>query len=122
MVQDAQKNQAADAKRKEIVDARNAGDQALYQAEKALKDLGEKVSGADRANAEGLMNDLRDALKTEDAARITRAGEALSAALQQIGQNAYGQGQPQPEGGQPQNGNGNGKNDEGVVEGEYRAV
>jgi molecular chaperone DnaK len=120
MVQDAQKNQAADAKRKEIVDARNAGDQALYQAEKALKDLGEKVSGADRANAEGLMNDLRDALKTEDAARITRAGEALSAALQQIGQSAYSQGQPQPEGGQPQNGNG--KNDEGVVEGEYRAV
>jgi len=120
MVQDAQKNQAADAKRKEMVDARNAGDQALYQAEKALKDLGEKVSSADRANAEGLMNDLRDALKTDDAARITRAGEALSAAMQQIGQNAYSQGQPQPEGGQPQNGNG--KNDEGVVEGEYRAV
>jgi molecular chaperone DnaK len=118
MVQDAQKNAAADAKRKEIVDARNAGDQALYQAEKALKDLGEKVSGGDRANAEGLMNDLRDALKTDDAARITRATESLSAALQQIGQNAYSQGQAQPnadvEGGS--------KPDEGVVEGEYRAV
>ncbi len=40
---------AADAKRKELADARNAGDQALYQAEKSLKDLGEKVSGGDRA-------------------------------------------------------------------------
>lgn len=56
----------------------------------------------------------------DDAARITRATESLSAALQQIGQSAYGQGQGQQEGGQPQDGDG--KNDDGVVEGEYRAV
>jgi molecular chaperone DnaK len=120
MVQDAQRNAAADAKRKELVDARNQGDQVAYQAEKTLRDLGEKVSGADRAEVEAQVNDLRDALKSDDVARITRAGETLQATLMRIGQAAYGPTQPGAAGEQP-NAPG-GKPDEGVVEGEYRAV
>jgi molecular chaperone DnaK len=123
MVQDAQKNAAADAKRKEVVDARNQGDQVVYQTEKTLKDLGEKVSGADRAEVEAQTNDLRDALKSDDVTRIKRASETLQATLMRIGQGAYGQAQPGTEGGQPNANGANGaKPDEGVVEGEYRAV
>ncbi len=110
MVNEAQSNQAADAKRKELVDVRNAADQVIYQAEKTLKDLGEKVSGGDRANVEAQTNDLRDAVKSDDTARIQRASETLGATLQQIGQGSQ---QPNADGNKP---------DEGVVEGEYRAV
>jgi molecular chaperone DnaK len=121
MVNEAQAHKADDARRKELVDARNAADQTIYQAEKTLKDLGEKVSGADRANVEAQTNDLRDAIKSDDVARIKRAAETLGATLMQIGQSAYAQGQPKADGGQPQNGNKPGS-DEGVVEGEYRSV
>jgi molecular chaperone DnaK len=120
MVQDAQKNATADAKRKEVVDARNLGDQVAYQAEKTLKELGEKVGGSDRAEVEAQTNDLRDALKSDDVNRIKRASETLQATLMRIGQAAHGQAQPGTESGQP-NAEG-GKPDEGVVEGEYRAV
>ncbi len=117
MIEEAQRNAAADARRKELADARNTGDQALYQAEKALRDLGDKVSGADRAEAEGKMNDLRDALKTDDINRIKRASDALQATMSRIGQSAYAS-RPGTDGAAPSGG----KGDEGVVEGEYRSV
>jgi molecular chaperone DnaK len=117
MIEEAQRNAAADARRKELADARNAGDQALYQAEKALRDLGDKVSGADRAEAEGKMNDLRDALKTDDINRIKRASDALQATMSRIGQSVYAS-RPGTDGAAPSGG----KGDEGVVEGEYRSV
>ncbi len=119
MVQEAQKNAAADEKRKELVEARNIADQTVYSVEKSLKDMGEKVSGEDRARIEGQINDLRDALKTEDTNRIKKATEALqqaSASIYQAGQQAgapEGTAQAEP---------GNGKPDEGVVEGEFRSV
>ncbi|MCS6848435.1 MAG: molecular chaperone DnaK [Anaerolineae bacterium] len=118
MVEEARRNAAADAKRKELAEARNAGDQVLYQAEKSLRDLGEKVSSADRAEAEGKMNDLRDALKTDDINRIKRASESLQATMMRIGQSFYAS-QPGAGGATP---SGDGKGDEGVVEGEYRSV
>jgi molecular chaperone DnaK len=113
MVQEAQKNAAADQKRKELADARNLGDQAIYQVEKSLNELGEKVSGEDRARIEGQMNDLRDALKTDDGARIKKATEALqtaSATIYKADSGTNGAEGSKPEG------------DGGVVEGEYRAV
>ena len=118
MVQEAQKNSAADEKRKELVEARNIADQGIYSVEKSLKDLGEKVSGEDRARVEGQINDLRDALKTEDTSRIKKATEALqqaSAGIYQASQAAAQDGASPPE-------QGNGKPDEGVVEGEFRSV
>ncbi len=123
MVQEAQRNAAQDAQRKELAEARNVGDQVLYQAEKSLKDLGERVGGADRGMVEGKMNDLRDALKTDDANRIKRATEALQQATMQVGGAAYGA--SGATGGSTQQGTDGaqrpgGQPDEGVVEGEYR--
>jgi molecular chaperone DnaK len=115
MVNEAQKNAEADTRRKELVDARNGGDGAIYTIEKALKDLGEKVNGADRATAEGQINDLRDALKTDDIGRIARATETLQATAQRIGQAAYtanAASNPKPDAGDA----------DGVVDGEFRAV
>ena len=128
MVQEAQAHATDDAKRREMVDARNAADQVIYQAEKTMRDLGEKVGGADRAEAEGQINDLRDAVKAGEINRIKRATETLQQTLMRIGQGMYGQQGSQQQGGQP-NTDGAGKaggvddkRDDGVVEGEYRAV
>ncbi len=115
MIEEAQRNAAADARRKELAEARNAGDQAIYQAEKALRELGEKVNSSDRAEAEAKINDLRDALKSDDLNRIRRATEALQTVTARIGQSAY----------TAQAGSASstdGKSDAGVVEGEYRSV
>jgi molecular chaperone DnaK len=116
MVQEAQKNATADQKRKELADVRNVGDQAIYQVEKSLTELGEKVSGEERAGIEGQINDLRDALKTDDANRIKKAAEALQQASATIYSAAQG-----AKDGAAQPGN-TGNSDGGVVEGEYRAV
>jgi molecular chaperone DnaK len=117
MVQEAQQNSAQDAKRKELVDARNLGDNLLYSVEKSLKELGDKVKSADRAGTEGALNDLRDALKTDDMNRIKKATEALQQKAANLSSSPEGGTHPgddhQPKG--PEN-------DEGVVEGEFRSV
>ncbi len=115
MVTEAQKNAATDIKRKELAEARNIGDQTAYQAEKSLQELGEKVSGADRGRVEGQINDLRDALKTDDVTRIKKATEALQNASAEIYRASQSQASPGDSAtDKPQEG--------GVVEGEYRAV
>ena len=114
MVQEAQTNAAADIQRKALAEARNVGDNALYQVEKSLTDLGEKVSGEDRARIEGQMNDLRDALKTDDAGRIKKATEALQSASATLYKADAGT--------DGTKGSTGASGDGGVVEGEYRAV
>ena len=118
MVQEAQRNAAQDEQRRTLIEARNAGDNAIYTVEKSLRELGDKVNGADRAGAEAAINDLRSALKTDDLKHIQHATEALQQAAAKIGSAAYGQ-QPGNNGQGPQQG---GANDEGVVEGDFHSV
>ncbi|MBP7600187.1 MAG: molecular chaperone DnaK [Thermoflexales bacterium] len=111
MVQEAARNATADARRKEVADARNTADNTIYTAEKSLKELGEKVSGADRGAIEAQINDLRDAIKTDDLARIQKGIETLqtaSAAVYKAGPSDAAA-PPEPK-------------DDGVVEGEFRQV
>ena len=67
MVQEAKRHEAEDRKRKELADVRNQGDTLAYQAEKALRDLGDKVPASDRQKIEAKMTELREALKGDDA-------------------------------------------------------
>ena len=118
MVNEGKKNESADIKRKELAEARNQGDQAVYQTEKTLKELGDKVSGTDRGTIEGAMNDLKDALKTDDTSRIKKATDAVQAEAMKLGQAQHRAG---ADGASP-NGASEGKPEDGVVEGEFRAV
>jgi molecular chaperone DnaK len=134
LVQEAQRHAAEDNRRKESVQARNEADQAVYQTEKILRDLGDKVSAADRSRVEEKIKALKDAMQSDDAGRIRREINELQQAAMVIGQAMYGQQGPQPGmGGQPfggyagggaPGGNGQSRRDEGenVVEGEYRQV
>ncbi|HLF28139.1 MAG TPA: molecular chaperone DnaK [Anaerolineae bacterium] len=117
MVQDAQRNASEDRRRAELVQARNEADTVIYQAEKSLRDLGDRVSETDRQRVEAKIVELRAAMAGNDTGQIRRLiGEVQQAALA-IGPGAY---QAQPDGpSQPGNGHGEG---EDVVEGEFRQV
>lgn len=134
LVEEAQEHAEEDKRRQELVDARNEADGMIYQIERTMEDLGEKVPSDLRGRLEGLMNDLRD-LKdsSEDPKAIRRKMEELRKAAMEMGQQAYGQ---QPGAGPtpgPNVGPGYGPGpgaggpsgeEEGpdVVEGEYREV
>jgi len=102
MVGDAEAHAEEDKKFRELVEVRNRADAMLYSVEKSLKDLGEKVSGADRAKAESAMADLRAVLKSDDGEVIGKKTEALATAAAGIAQQAYAAGQG--EGGGPAGG------------------
>jgi molecular chaperone DnaK len=126
MVAEGQKNQAADQRRRELVEARNTADSTVYQVEKLLNELGMKVSSELRGDAERRISDLRQAVSGEDTARIQRLTEELQQAANRIGQaaqQAQPQGQAQPGAGgssQPQPGGWNQSPSGGdVVDGEF---
>jgi molecular chaperone DnaK len=89
MVGDAEAHAEEDKKFRELVTVRNSADAMAHQVEKALKDLGDKVSGEDRAKAESALSDLRSVLKGDDQAAIEKKTEALAAASASIAQQAY---------------------------------
>jgi molecular chaperone DnaK len=89
MVSDAEAHAAEDKKFRELVEVRNRADAMVHAVEKSLKDLGEKVSGADRAKAESALADLRAVLKSDDGEVIAKKTEALEAAAASIAQQAY---------------------------------
>jgi molecular chaperone DnaK len=89
MVRDAQEHADEDRKRREVVEARNQAEALTFQAERTLKDLGDKVSAEDRADAEKKIEDLRTALKGSDAGAVTAGGTALAEVLSRISTAAY---------------------------------
>ncbi|MCX7683335.1 MAG: molecular chaperone DnaK [Anaerolineae bacterium] len=123
LIQEAKRHEAEDRRRKELVEARNNADMMIYQIEKTLRELGDKVSASDRGRIERIIEDLKRAKEGDDIARIRQLIEQLQQASYAIGQQMYAQQQaagaqtgygpgrtPPPSGG------------EDVVEGEYREV
>jgi molecular chaperone DnaK len=82
MVADAEAHAADDKKFRELVESRNRADGLVHATEKSLAELGEKVSGADRASAESALSDLKTAIKGDDKEQIDRKAEALAKASQ----------------------------------------
>ena len=77
MMKEAEKNKEADAKKKEVADAKNDAEQVVFMTEKALKDLGEKVTDSDKKEAEELMEETKKAIETEDVEKINKAKDKL---------------------------------------------
>ncbi len=92
MMADAEKFAAEDAKKKELIDARNMAESLIYISEKALRNAGEKVSAEDRKQIEDKIAAVKSAKDSESVDAIKRATDDLSAAAQKIGQAMYNQG------------------------------
>ena len=115
LVREAETNAADDQRRRELIEARNAADQVIYQTEKSLAELDGNVAGG-RGEVDSLVAQLREALNTEDTARIRQQTEAVQRAAMAIGEAAYRAQQQTAQ--QP----GQAGSDEDIVEGEYEAA
>ena len=119
MVEEAKKHAAEDAKRKELVEARNLGDNAAYQVEKAVKEMGDKIPADKRDGITGKIAELRSALTGEDQGRIRSLTDELQKMYSEAAQ-AVPQGQPEGQTeGNPGPQQSNGSSDGDVVDGEF---
>jgi molecular chaperone DnaK len=89
MVRDAEAHAEEDKKFRELADTRNRADALLHATEKALKDLGDKVSPEDRARTESALSDLRAVIKGDDKDVIETKARAVAEASAAIAQQAY---------------------------------
>ncbi len=131
MVRDATEHAAEDRQRREEVETRNQADTLAFQAERTLRDLGDKVSPEDRAATDRAVEAVREALKGNDMDAIRSRTMELAGQLQKVGTAAYQQAGPPPaegsgpgegpEGGAGSKGGPGGGEDE-AVEGEYKEV
>jgi molecular chaperone DnaK len=91
MVNEAERNAGSDKERRERIDVKNEADSLVYQADKQLSELGDKVPAADKEKAEGQIKDLKAAIAEENFDTIKAQTEALKQTLMQIGQAIYQQ-------------------------------
>ena len=122
MRRDAEAHAEEDQKRRELIEARNTADNAIYTTEKTLKDLGDKVSEQHKAAVENQIATLRRLREEDDAEAINKAIEDLMKTLQEIGQAAYAQEQAQAQQAPQDDGTGQGTSpdDQGdVIDGEF---
>ena len=129
MKEEAQANAEADKKEKERIDKLNQADSMIFQTEKQLKDLGDKLPADKKAPIETALNKLKEAHKAQDIAGIDAAMAELNSVFQAASQemynaqNAQGGAQPGPDFGQQTGGNaGNNKQDGGVTDVDFEEV
>jgi molecular chaperone DnaK len=95
MVSDAETHADEDRRLRELAEARNGGENAAYQAERQLKDLGDAVDASSKEEIEAAIKAVRDALTSEDAADITAKTDALQASFHKVSEAMYQRAQEQ---------------------------
>jgi len=119
---EAEMHATEDQAKREEIEARNLADNLAYQADKVLRENGDKVPADLKAEVDGKVEAVKTALQGQDTAAIKSATEALSASLQKIGEAVYAaQGTPGPDGANGASGEPK-PQEEGTVEGEFREV
>jgi molecular chaperone DnaK len=95
MVTDAESHAEDDKRQRELAEARNNGENAAYQAERQLKDLGETVDASSKEEIEAGIKSVRDALTSDDAAEINAKTEALQSSFHKVSEAMYQRAQEQ---------------------------
>lgn len=91
MVKEAEANREADKKKKEEADLKNEAEQMIFQTEKAIKDLGDKLSDKEKKDAETKVKDLKEALEKNDIEDIKKKKEALQETAYALAAKVYEQ-------------------------------
>ena len=115
-VRDAEAFAAEDKARREEVDTHNAADQTIYQTEKTLNELGDKISAEEKASIQTAVDKLKEVNKGTDVAAIKAATEEVQKAFYAVSEKLYQQANPNQ--GQPGTENGG----DGVVDADYETV
>jgi molecular chaperone DnaK len=95
MVSDAESHAEEDRRARELAEARNNGENAAYQAEKQLTDLGDQVDADSKGRIEEAVKEVREALESEDPAAINAKAEALQVAFHAVSEAMYQRAQEQ---------------------------
>ena len=122
MKAEAEAHEAEDTKKKELIEAKNMADSIIYQSEKTLKDLGDKVTPEEKGAVNAKIDELKKAKDGADPEAIKKAVEALNTAMQPIGVRLYQQNAQQNPGGADKNeagGNNDTKKDGDTVDAEF---
>ena len=130
MVKEAAAHEAEDKKRKEAIEAKNNADSLIYQAEKTIKDLGDKADASKVSEIKSKIADLKEAVKTNDVDKIKAASEALIKPLYDLTSDMYKQADAQQQAAQQQAGaqqsagaqQQENQNGEKVVDADYKVV
>lgn len=96
MVNEAKAHAAEDAKRREQMEARNMADTSIYQAEKSLRDYGDKLDDATKERINNLVNEAKEALNSNNVEQMREKTEALIRETMAVGEKMYQQGEPAP--------------------------
>ena len=122
-VKDAEQYAAEDKARKEEVDTHNAADQTVYQTEKTLNELGDKIDAAEKASIQAAIDKLKEVNKGNDVAAIKAATEEVQKAFYAVSEKLYQQtGAQGAQGGAQGGAQSNQPGDDGVVDADYESV
>lgn len=128
MVKEAAAHEAEDKKRKELIEAKNNADSLIYQAEKTMKDLGDKADASKVSEIKGKIAELKEAMKSDDVDKIKAASEAVTKPLYDLTSEMYKQAgaqqQAQPGAGSADTGaqQSSSQSGEKVVDADYKVV
>ncbi len=122
MVREAEQHAQEDRQRREEIEMRNRADSLAYQAERTLRDMGDRVSTSLRSDVEDRIKAVRDALAGSDITRIRSTADDLERTMQRIGQEVYSQPGGEPAGYGAGRSESTPPNEPGTVEGEFHEV
>ena len=94
-MREAEQFAAEDKKQREAADIRNQADQMVFQTEKTLEDMGDKIPASDRNSVESALNHLKETQKGSDVEAIKAATEELTKAFYAVSEKLYQQANPQ---------------------------
>ena len=125
-VKEAEQFAAEDKARKEEVDTHNAADQVIYQTEKTLNELGDKISASEKTDVQAALEELKEKNKGSDVEAIKAATDKVQKAFYAISEKLYKNAAPQEgaptDGGSNDSNGSNGGNDGGVVDADFEEV
>ena len=124
-VKEAEQYAAEDSKREELVTEKNNADSLIYQTEKSLKDMGDKVSESEKSAVEAAIAELKAKMEADDVDGMKAANEKLQQAFYPIAQKLYAQQQGEQAGAQQQtqqNASSDKNDDDNVVDADYEVV
>ena len=120
MVKEAEANKEADQKRKEEADAKNEAEQLIFQTEKSIKDLGDKIDAKDKEKAEGQIKDLKETLEKDNIEDIKSKKDALQETAMAFATKVYEEAAKQAQESQAsENTNNEEKKDDDVIDAEF---
>lgn len=127
MVKDAQANAAEDKKKREAVEIKNTAEQQVHQTEQQMAEMGDKISDASKAKVTEAVDQVKEALKSDNVDAIKSANDNLTQVWHQVASELYQQasteGAPQnPPGGDPGGTEGPKQGDDGVVDADFEVV